>query len=139
LVGESPLGKSDCYCSLQGYLFYALSSHALPRLHTQAKSPTSAVFVTTKYRLPNPKQSNNQYSPGRGYERPTDRERPVNGGRRKTVRWEPIVIRMQEVYDNNVMSPQKEAPKVVRKVLASALKNRQTLGNRQPDMLRTRS
>ena len=38
---------------------------------------------------------------------------------------------MQLLYDNNVMEPQLDAPKVVRKVLESALKRRQTLGNSQ--------
>ena len=47
------------------------------------------------------------------------------------MRWAPIIDRMQQTYDNNVMGPQADAPKVVRKVLGSAFKRRQALGDSQ--------
>jgi len=47
------------------------------------------------------------------------------------VKWPPILDRMQQMYDDNAMEPQPNAPKIVRKVLAAALKRRQTLGMSQ--------
>jgi len=47
------------------------------------------------------------------------------------MKWAPIIGRMQQMYDNNAMKPQPNAPKIVRKVLAAAIKRRQTLGMSQ--------
>jgi len=53
------------------------------------------------------------------------------GRGRVQVKWPPILDRMQQMYGDNAMEPQPNSPKIVRKVLAAAIKRRQTLGMSQ--------